>query len=128
VRPDRSEPLQLLTVSHSARGDWFGVERWGERAVAVAPDDATAWHLLSLALAEQERWGEAAEARAETVRLDPELWQPRIMLAELRARAGQDSLAIDAADSAMARTSDPVVIQRLDSLRAMVRARARPPG
>jgi len=126
-RPDRFVALQLLTVSHSARGDWVGVERWGERAVAVNPDDATAWHLLSLSLAEQERWIEAAEARAETVRLDPELWQPRVMLAELRARAGQDSLAIASADSARVRTSDPSVIERLDSLVTAVHAGTPPP-
>ena len=49
------------------------------------------------------------------------------MPAELRARAGQDSLAIASADSARVRTSDPSVIERLDSLVTAVHAGTPPP-
>ena len=95
---------------------WSETERWAAQSTEFEPGNVTAHHLLSVSLAQQERWEAAAEARVRMIALDPAPWQPWFWLAELRARAGDLPGARAAADSVRIRTEAPNALRQLDSL------------
>ncbi len=115
--PTRATTAQLLTVLSAQDGDWTATETWARQTLELGPDDGVAWHLLSVALAEQGEWAAARDAREALIERDGgAAWQNWFWLIPLRARAGDADGARAAADSARARTSGPLQLRQIDSV------------
>lgn len=94
-------------------------ERWARIAGAAEPEHPLPPQLLARALAEQQRWREAAEAREAAIERGlGASWTQWASLAELRSRAGDSALAWAALDSARALAVPGPARRHVDSLRA----------
>lgn len=117
--PEFSVAPGLLAVIASERGDPAATERYARAALAIDDDDAVRHHLLAWALAKQERWDEAAQARQGAIAQgEGDYWQQWVSLAYLKAYAG-DTLAAEAAlDSARIKAVTRSGRRQVDSLGA----------
>ncbi|HSW31853.1 MAG TPA: hypothetical protein VLH75_20385 [Longimicrobiales bacterium] len=117
--PEFSVAPGLLAVIASERGDAVATERYCRAALSLDSDDAVRHHLLAWALAAQERWDEAAEARKGAIdQGEGDYWQQWVSLAYLEAYAG-DTLAAEAAlDSARVKAVTKSGRRQVDSLGA----------
>jgi protein O-mannosyl-transferase len=115
--PELSVAPGLLAVIASERGDPVATERYCRAALALDMNDPVSHHLLAWALAKQERWDEAAEARKGAIAQgEGDYWQQWVSLAYLQAYAG-DTLAAEAAlDSARVKAVTRSGRRQVDSL------------
>lgn len=117
AQPRKVLPPRLMTVIRAREERWPEAELWAQRTLERDSEDRTALHLLSAALAGQERWTEAVEARERVIELgEGRAWQQWFWLIELRARAGDSEGAREAADSARIRAPGADAVRQIDSL------------
>lgn len=96
TEPDDARALCLLAMCEDAAGEHERMVEAAERACAADPADEWAHRLRALALTHRERPVEAVEAAHEAVRLEPDGWQGRVVLAAALAsdpRHGRRALA-----------------------------------
>jgi tetratricopeptide (TPR) repeat protein len=125
--PEFSVAPGLLAVIASERGDATATERYCRAALALDDDDAVRHHLLAWALASQERWDEAAQARKGAIAQgEGDYWQQWISLAYLQAYAGDTVAARAALDSARVKAVTRSGRRQVDSLGAALLGQALP--
>ncbi len=128
-RPDLAVAPGLIAVIRSEAGDPVGTEHWTRIALALEDEDPVRHHLLAWALAEQGRWGEAAEARLGAIaRGEGDYWQQWVSLAYLHIQSGDTVAARVALDSARVKAVSAGGGLQVDSLYVTLLGDSIPPG
>jgi protein O-mannosyl-transferase len=114
--PDFGTAPALLGVIYTQLAEWENAERSLSAAVRLQPDNVVSHHLRAGALAELERWEEAAAERREVIAMGEDVWQQWRALAEVEERAGNVDAARTALAEARSRVSTDEERAEIDSL------------
>ncbi len=121
-RPEFGLAPSLLAVLYDRQERWVESEE-ACRALLAIEDSSLHQHLLSRALAQQDRIDEAVVARRAVIELGEDRWEQWRWLSDLELMRGDTAQAYAHLDSARLRVRGPSDLAAVDSLRTLLRSR-----
>jgi tetratricopeptide (TPR) repeat protein len=115
---ERAAETRLNEITRRALdGDVEGAVAALRDVLAAAPDDDTAWLTLGMVLSSAGRWREAAEALAEAVDLDGEVFAARMAFARALEKSGKlDDAAFQLLKAQKLAPQDPKPLKELGAV------------